>query len=710
MAVKYPVTLSVSEPNNNIGILKIRQADEETQTLVVQVLEDAIPKSYEGLQAFFCARIGQTDGLGIIEQKLNVEEMTDPKNGKFEYTMRAQDWQILGRQNAYFSFRKMTDEHTFVQQFTTRDFIYEVTKSVFSDGSKQIVASGSTYVWTIEDLIRLIKEYRDSEQTDWQDFVNQNKDIIEAIDPSGQLLNMLGTFTQFRNWDDTLITKMKNEFMERGGINVLEFGASGDFDVDDSDAFLDATTNYMRVYVPEGKYNITKNGVDYSVLYGPGRVFRNGKEIFINPDFPKGQDLLYEKHRMFSKKTWGTYENAAVMSIIANEDDPRSQTLGLTSSKHAAQYKDRDSVGFYNSNKGRNPSYTLSGETKFTANTVSVPSEVARNFREDMVLDTTGSTRYTAIVESVDYNVGLITVQDRWYKVGDVNDTSIPTNGDGIEANKVTKIWAMNNNISFPASAETNSGVIAEWGIFNNKDFLDKGAVDLVNYRGKSGWGFRQRKSSDADDGFEYGTMIYDTVHAHTIHSSTAAQAGAKYLLSSFIGSDFNDAGFFIDGQGRPSKIKLRTQLVSAQDENMYTSLNTNLYILNKTTAGGSYTLKSPVSRTGELMIVKNASAQKIVLKTEDAKVFVIRNTNSAAAELLGRETAFMFSDGNSWHVISGNFTGAYPSPTKTGTSTPTESADFVGQLHINTNTKAVRMAVTVGQAQNDWVILSTGS
>ena len=131
MAVKYPITLSVSEPNNNIGLLKIRQADEETQTLVVQILEDAVPKSYEGLQVFFCARIGQTAGLGVIEQKLNMEEMTNPKVGQLEYTFRAEDWQVLGRQTGYFSFRKMTDDHTYEQQFSTRDFVYEVTKSIY---------------------------------------------------------------------------------------------------------------------------------------------------------------------------------------------------------------------------------------------------------------------------------------------------------------------------------------------------------------------------------------------------------------------------------------------------------------------------------------------------------------------------------------------------------------------------------------------------
>ena len=191
MAVRYPITLNVSEPNNNIGLLKIRQADEETQTLVVQILEDAIPKSYEGLQVFFCARIGQTPGLGIIEQKLAKLEMTDPKNGQLEYTFRPEDWQILGRQTGYFSFRKMTDDHTWVQQFSTRDFIYEVTKSIYSDGIKEVTKDGSTYVWTIEDLIRLFNEYIESGRTDWEEFVEQNKEIIESVDPGGIVLSEL---------------------------------------------------------------------------------------------------------------------------------------------------------------------------------------------------------------------------------------------------------------------------------------------------------------------------------------------------------------------------------------------------------------------------------------------------------------------------------------------------------------------------------------
>lgn len=191
MAVSYPITLNVSEPNNNIGLLKIRQSDEETQTLVVQILEDSLPKSYEGLQVFFCARIGQTLGLGIIEQKLTELEMTNPQNGKLEYTLRAEDWQSLGRQVGYFSFRKMTDDHTYEQQFSTRDFTYEVTPGIFSHGVKEVKKDGSTYVWTIEDLIRLFKEYIDSGKNDWEEFIEQNKEIIESVDPGGTVLKEL---------------------------------------------------------------------------------------------------------------------------------------------------------------------------------------------------------------------------------------------------------------------------------------------------------------------------------------------------------------------------------------------------------------------------------------------------------------------------------------------------------------------------------------
>ncbi|PCD91512.1 BppU family phage baseplate upper protein [Enterococcus gallinarum] len=293
MAITYPITLSTTDSNNNIGALKIRQSDEETQTLVVELLENGRLKSYEGLQVFFCAKLGQSDGLGIIEQKLFDYELINPKLGKLVYTIRPQDWQVLGRQTGYFSFRKMKDDHTYEQQFSTRNFSYEIVRSIFSDGSKQITEDGSTYIWTIEDLKRLFEEYIATGKTDWEDFVNQNKDIIESIDPSGQLLNMLGTFTQFRNWDSNLIDKTKNEFSERG-INVKWFGAKLDGLTDDSDS-LQAAINFTQsassntnvVHIPQGTMLLKK------------KVFYNNDVIIKGVSKIKSKIVNYDKNGNF---------------------------------------------------------------------------------------------------------------------------------------------------------------------------------------------------------------------------------------------------------------------------------------------------------------------------------------------------------------------------------------------------------------------------
>lgn len=191
MAIRHDITLSTTEPNNDVGLLKIRQADEETQTLVVDITANGQPKSYEGLQPFFCAKLGQSNGLGIIEQKLDTIEIISPKNGKLEYTFRNEDWQHIGRQTGYFSFRRMMDNNEYVEQFTTRDFYFTITKNVFSDGIRELHTDGAIHIWTIEDLIRLLNEYIASGKSDWEQFVEDNREIIQAVDPGGTVLTEL---------------------------------------------------------------------------------------------------------------------------------------------------------------------------------------------------------------------------------------------------------------------------------------------------------------------------------------------------------------------------------------------------------------------------------------------------------------------------------------------------------------------------------------
>lgn len=243
-------------------MLKIRQSDEETQTLVVEILEGGLPKSYSGLDVFFCAKIGQATGLGIIEQKLTDDEMYEPKNGVLKYTFRPEDWQVLGRQTGYFSFRKMKDDHSYVQQFSTRDFTYEVTKSIYSDGIKEVTKDGSTYVWTFEDLLRLLQEFKDSGETDFLAWFDEIKDQLSE-DAAGNLMllyqslrDKTGEDNDFRGFESqySYMRRVANETQE-SYLNASWFEVKGD-GTDETQKLqnaVQALSEGQKLIIPRGK-------------------------------------------------------------------------------------------------------------------------------------------------------------------------------------------------------------------------------------------------------------------------------------------------------------------------------------------------------------------------------------------------------------------------------------------------------------------------
>ena len=197
MAIKHSITLSTTEPNNEVGVIKIRQADEQTQILDVQITADGVPMSFVGYQPFFCAKLGQTAGLGIVEQKIT--GTMNPANGTLEYVMRQEDWQKVGRQIGYFAFRKMKNDHEWTEQFTTRDFTYNVIPSVTGE-IREVKKDGSTYVWTIENMLRLFKEYIATGKVEWENYKNDERTIWENYRLAEKI-----------NWDDYKLRE-KNEW------------------------------------------------------------------------------------------------------------------------------------------------------------------------------------------------------------------------------------------------------------------------------------------------------------------------------------------------------------------------------------------------------------------------------------------------------------------------------------------------------------------
>lgn len=173
------ITLSTTEPNSNIGIVKLRHADVNSQAIVARIVENGRPKSFEGLQPFFCLMAQEVTGQGVSEESI---VSFDAKNGTLNYIASDNALQMVGRNEAYFSFRKQAGDQ-WIEQFSTRTFHYIVEKSIYSQPFKD-----SNYWWTFKELNRIFNQYIEDGKKSWEEFVEANREILESIDPGGVLL------------------------------------------------------------------------------------------------------------------------------------------------------------------------------------------------------------------------------------------------------------------------------------------------------------------------------------------------------------------------------------------------------------------------------------------------------------------------------------------------------------------------------------------
>ena len=173
------MTLSTTEPNNNVGLIKLRHGDVNSQAIVVQIVENGQPKSFEGLQPFFCLMAQEITGQGVSEEKVI---SFDASKGTLSYIASDNALQMVGRNEAYFSFRKQ-EGGRWIEQFSTRTFHYIVEKSIYSQPFKD-----SNYWWTFKELYRIFNQYIENGKNSWVQFVEANREILESIDPGGRLL------------------------------------------------------------------------------------------------------------------------------------------------------------------------------------------------------------------------------------------------------------------------------------------------------------------------------------------------------------------------------------------------------------------------------------------------------------------------------------------------------------------------------------------
>ena len=173
------ITLSTTEPNNNVGIVKFRHADVNSQAIVAQIVENGQPKNFEGLQPFFCLMAQEVTGQGVSEE---VVTSYDEKKGTLTYYASDNALQMVGRNEAYFSFRKQVGDK-WVQQFSTRSFHYIVEKSIYSQPFKD-----SNYWWTFKELYGSFNNFVIESQQNLESLSKEFQDYLQGEDSSWKII------------------------------------------------------------------------------------------------------------------------------------------------------------------------------------------------------------------------------------------------------------------------------------------------------------------------------------------------------------------------------------------------------------------------------------------------------------------------------------------------------------------------------------------
>lgn len=358
--ITHKMNLSTTEPNNDVGLIKVRQADDETQIFDVTVTESGAIKPFVGLTPFFCLMAREITGQGVSEERVGTFYEHD---GRLCYTLSANAFQMLGRNEAYFSFRTETKDGRWIEQFSTRTFLYTVEKSIYTQPFKD-----SNYLVTFKELYRMITRIIEEGQLDWDSFIDRNREILESVDPGGKILEEL---IDARNDFESLGERLDNEYKDFSVNTNLDIGATvlSVFEplvaaMKDTVEKLDAGTFKMG-FLTDAHYS-DMTGFDWfkdqyrslnhvtnfhealgnsadALVYGGDNVANESPNIAINT---KAQEI-------FSSKVFDTIMNADRFMLLGNHDNyvPLPTTPDVIFQPIENVYSDEDYSGFYRANQ-----------------------------------------------------------------------------------------------------------------------------------------------------------------------------------------------------------------------------------------------------------------------------------------------------------------------------------------------------------------------
>ena len=267
------------------------------------------------------------------------------------------------------------------------------------------------------------------------------------------------------------------------------------------------------IYLPEFKKYYVKKDYPSNCFYGNGRLINSvtGKEIQIS----KTPDNIYQysQGEMKHKNLYGTFNNAVMQSLMANDVSQKPQILGITADNPEVLsiYNNRDNVVQYMSiTNHKNFIEFNANEVTYLSDGVIIPSLTeSMDIPTGSILDTRHIPFYSGLVKEVDYNTKKITLFKGWYKTDGSKTLMTPPSDKGLTINRTTALWVANWIIHLKGGHDINACTLLEGGIINEQPFVDNvTGIDMLlmgEYGGNNAFQARGRQGKwlrgFADDG-----------------------------------------------------------------------------------------------------------------------------------------------------------------------------------------------------------------
>ena len=338
-------------------------------------------------------------------------------------------------------------------------------------------------------------------------------------------------------------------------------------------------------------------------------------------------ELAHSKIKRNNENTFGTYENAAVESIIANDEGQRPEVLGirLEDDHILATYTNRDSVASYHSNRSRKPSYNIDNVT-YTVNSVTVPPGIdLSKIKNGMIIDTKHNPKFSGFIVGV---VGQKILINNWYEMGNTSKGQVPSGTTGILVDPMTTPWVDNSNLYLAAEDDSLDGVVFEGGIINEKaDNIGK-AFNAVSLGTKS-----------PEVGFKTTGSVSPFMQGFNAHNANAAFVNSNEDANGFL--LYNEkTGYRIKNGGRQNKLLL--EIAYASINRTFDPRNAPIYLID---TPGIIRILSPSGMGGAIVYILNILPSEILMEWS-----YWNPTQPGSITIPARSMKILVSDGNSWY------------------------------------------------------------